>query len=265
MQNLKKIIEKGTDIIGDIPYNRYTFIGIGPGFGGIEHLNNATVSFDGNRLDQKGSMTRILNFLGHEYFHNYNVKRIRPYELGPFDYDKENRTNLLWVSEGLTVYYEYLIVLRAGLMSEQELFDNLGSNIDAYENDPGSPFQSLSQASYNTWSDGPFGMKGKDQDKAISYYDKGPVIGMILDFTIRNATQNKKSLDDVMRQLYRKYYKELQRGFTDAEFQEECESAAGISLAPEFEYVYTTRDIDYTHYLTYAGLKIDKEINHIQA
>ena len=106
-------------------------------------------------------MTRILNFLGHEYFHNYNVKRIRPYELGPFDYDKENRTNLLWVSEGFTVYYEYLIVKRAGLMSEQELFDNFESNINAYENDPGRPLQSLSQASYNTWSDGPFGMKGK--------------------------------------------------------------------------------------------------------
>ena len=82
---------------------------------------------------------------------------------------------------------------------------------------------------------------------------------MILDFTIRNATQNKKSLDDVMRQLYRKYYKELQRGFTDAEFQEECESVAGISLAPEFEYVYTTRDIDYNHYLGYGGLKIAME------
>jgi len=261
MKSLKKVIEAGINIIGDIPYKQYTFIGIGPGFGGIEHLNNSTVSFDGNRLNIKGSMNRIMNFLGHEYFHNYNVKRIRPYELGPFDYDKENRTNLLWVSEGLTVYYEYLIVKRAGLMNENELFNNLEGNIVAYENDPGRSFQSLSQASYNTWSDGPFGTSPKGPDKAISYYDKGPVIGMILDFTIRNATRNRKSLDDVMRLLYQKYYKKLQRGFTDAEFMEECESVAGISLAREFEYVYTTQDIDYSDYLAYAGLKIDTEVN----
>lgn len=260
MQDLKRVIKSGTDIFGDIPYKQYTFIGIGPGFGGIEHLNNTTVSFDGNRLKGKASMIRILSYLGHEYFHNFNVKRIRPYELGPFDYDKENRTNLLWVSEGLTVYYEYLIVKRAGLMNERELFTNFESNIDAYENDPGRLFQSLSQASFNTWSDGPFGNRESGPDKAISYYDKGPVIGMILDFTIRNATLNKKSLDDVMRLLYRKYYKELNRGFTDAEFQEVCELVAGVSLAPEFEYVYTKMDIDYSAYLSYAGLQIDNEI-----
>jgi predicted metalloprotease with PDZ domain len=79
----------------------------------------------------------MLKFIGHEYFHNYNVKRIRPFELGPFDYQKGNRTNLLWVSEGLTVYYEYLIVKRAGLMTEDELLKSLENNINTIENDPG--------------------------------------------------------------------------------------------------------------------------------
>ena len=87
MTNLKKIVQAGVEIIGDIPYRQYTFIGIGPGRGGIEHSNNTTVSFDGNGLDKKESMNRMMNFLAHEYFHNYNVKRIRPYELGPFDYN----------------------------------------------------------------------------------------------------------------------------------------------------------------------------------
>jgi predicted metalloprotease with PDZ domain len=259
--SLEKTIKAGVEIIGDIPYRQYTFIGIGPGFGGIEHLNNTTVSFNGNGLDKPGAVGRTLKFLGHEYFHNYNVKRIRPYELGPFDYSRENKTNLLWVSEGLSVYYEYLMVRRAGILSEEELFTSIADNINAYENDPGHSYQSLSQSSYNTWSDGPFGNKPGSADQSISYYDKGPLIGMILDFTIRNATQNKRSLDDVMRFLYWEYYKKLQRGFTDAEFQQACEDAAGISLSREFEYVYTTKDLDYSIYLSYAGLKISEELN----
>jgi len=257
INNLKKIVQASLELIGDIPYTQYTFIGIGPGYGGIEHLNNTTISFNGNKLDDEGTMKRMMKYIAHEYFHNYNVKRIRPYELGPFDYDRENRTNLLWVSEGLTVYYEYIVAKRAGVINEQDFILSLESNINATENNLGHNFQSLTQASYNTWSDGPFGQKGK----SISYYEKGPIIGLILDLAIRNATNNEKSLDDVMRQLYWHYYKKLGRGFTDAEFQQTCETIAGVSLSSEFEYVNTTKDIDYNTYLSYAGLKITKKVN----
>ena len=255
MNNLKKVVEAAVSIIGDIPYKEYTFIGIGPGRGGIEHLNNTTISFDGRGLETDEGMNRIMVFLAHEFFHNYNVKRIRPLELWPFDYDKANRTNLLWVSEGLSVYYEYLTVKRAGLITEQMLFNNFESNLNAIENNPGRLYQSLIQSSYQTWGDGPFGTQGKDPGKSISYYDKGPLVGFILDFSIRHATKNKKSLDDVMRYLYHYYYKKLQRGFTDAEFQQACEDVAGISLASEFEFVYTTKEPDYNRYLVYAGLQ----------
>jgi predicted metalloprotease with PDZ domain len=258
MTNLKKVVRSGIDIIGDIPYRHYTFIAIGPGFGGIEHSNNTTVSFAGRGLDKREAMNRMMSYLAHEYFHNFNVKRIRPFELGPFDYNKENRTNLLWMSEGLTVYYEYLITKRAGLINEEELFNDLEGSINAYENDPGRFFQSLTQASFNTWTEGPFGRQGRD-DRSISCYDKGAIIGLILDFKIRNVTQNKKSLDDVMRLLYSEYYKRLNRGFTDAEFQEVCESVAGISLSPEFEYISTIKGIDYNIYLGYAGLRITEK------
>ena len=257
MNNLKKVVQAGINIIGDIPYKQYTFIGIGPGRGGIEHLNNTTVSFDGKGLDNHEGMIRTLNFLGHEYFHNYNVKRIRPFELGPFDYSVENRTNLLWVSEGLSVYYEYLMVKRAGILTEKEFYSDLESNINATENNPGRLKQSLVQSSYNTWNDGPFGKPGE----TISYYDKGPLIGLILDLAIRNATKNKKSLDDVMRFVYWHYYKELSRGFTDAEFQQACEKIAGISLNAEFEYVNTTSEPDYNKYLSFAGLKMTESKN----
>ena len=257
MNNLKKVVQAGINIIGDIPYKQYTFIGIGPGRGGIEHLNNTTVSFDGKGLDNREGMIRTLNFLGHEYFHNYNVKRIRPFELGPFEYDRENKTNLLWVSEGLSVYYEYIMIKRAGVINEQELFSDFESNINATENNPGRFKQSLIQSSFNTWGDGPFGKPGE----TISYYDKGPLVGLILDLSIRNATQNRKSLDDVMRFLYWHYYKNLQRGFTDAEFKQVCEAMAGVSLDNEFEYVNTTRELDYGKYLSYAGLKLTESKN----
>jgi predicted metalloprotease with PDZ domain len=261
MNKLQKLVDAAVDIIGHIPFSQYTFIGIGPGRGGIEHLNNTTVSFNGTGLDKPGAMNRMLNFLAHEYFHHYNVKRIRPFELGPFDYEKGSRTNLLWVSEGLSVYYEYLIVKRAALADEQTLLNNFENNINAFENDPGRPYQSLAQASYETWKDGPFGRQGQEGDRSISYYDKGPVVGLMLDLAIRHATANKRSLDDVMRFLYRQYYQKLQRGFTDAEFQQACDETAGVSMAPVFEYVYSTKEIDYNTYLDYAGLKISSETN----
>lgn len=256
MDTLKRVVESGVNIIGEIPYKDYTFIAIGPGRGGIEHLNNTTISFEGSQLNSAEGMRRIMNFLAHEYFHNYNVKRIRPMELGPFDYNRGSRTNLLWVSEGLTVYYEYLIMNRAGLTSDLDLLKNFENLINTLENNPGRMHQSLVQASYYTWEEGPFGDQGENKGKTISYYEKGPVVGLLLDFAIRHATQNEKSLDDVMQFLYREYYKKKQRGFTDAEFQQACETIADISLTSLFEYVYTTKPLDYKTCLNYAGLTI---------
>lgn len=261
IDKLQKLSEAAAAVIGDIPIDRYTYIAIGPGRGGIEHLNNTTVSFDGNELTDPDAMNRMMNFLAHEYFHHYNVKRIRPLELGPFDYEKGSRTNLLWVSEGLSVYYEYLVVRRAGLSDQKTLFQNLEQNINNTENNPGRKYQSLEQASYNTWKDGPFGTQGDEPGKSISYYEKGPVVGLLLDFAIRHSTKNSKSLDDVMRYLYWKYYKAAGRGFSDAEFQQACEETAGMPLTEIFEHVNTTREIDYAKYLNYAGLKLQEISN----
>lgn len=258
MDDLRKLVTVGTDIIGDIPYKHYTFMSISPhGMGGIEQLNSTSVSFSGQAMDKPESRRRVLNFLAHEYFHHYNVKRIRPVELGPFDYDNGNHTNLLWVSEGLTVYYEYFLVKRAGLSTEADLLNYFKGNISAYEKGVGKQYQSLQQASFNTWSDGPFGRREDKVNKTISYYDKGPAIGMLFDFAIRHQTQNKKSLDDVMRTLYRKYYQGLKRGFTEAELQEVIIQTAGAPLDELFDYIYTTKEVDYNKYLGYAGLTID--------
>ncbi|MDB5200939.1 MAG: hypothetical protein JWQ27_348 [Ferruginibacter sp.] len=258
MNNLEKMVKAASNIFGDIPYKQYTFIGIGPGRGGIEHLNNTTVSFDGKALNSAAGMHTMMSFLAHEYFHHYNVKRVRPFELGPFDYQKENRTNSLWISEGLSVYYEYIVLKRAGLINEETLLQDMERNINALENNPGRFHQSLVQASYDTWSDGPFGKQGADSNRSISYYEKGPIVGMFLDFAIRNATQNRRSLDDVFTFLYLEYYKKQHRGFTEAEFQQVCESVSGMSMASFFEYIYTTQELDYHNYLEYAGLSISE-------
>lgn len=257
IDELKKVVEAAVDMMGDIPFKHYTFIAIGPGGGGIEHLNSTAISFDGTGMNTPESRKGVLSFLAHEYFHHYNAKRIRPVELGPFDYDKGSRTDMLWVAEGITSYYENFLLKRAGLINENDLFKEFEDHIRAYENKPGHLFQSVAQASYDTWADGPFGRTGDDVNKTISYYDKGPVLAMLLDFKIRHETANKRSLDDVMRTLYKDFYQAKHRGYTAQEFREVCEKTAGVSLAPFFEYIYTVKDVDYAKYLGYAGLTID--------
>lgn len=259
MDDLKKIVEQAVAIIGEIPYKEYTFIAIGPGPGGIEHLNSTSFGFSGESMKTREGRIRMYAFLAHEYFHHYNVKRIRPVELGPFDYDRENRTNMLWVAEGFTVYYDLLLTYRAGLMTREELFAGISSRIASYENKPGKRYQSATQASYNTWSDGPFGRTDDEVNKTVSVYDKGAALGLLLDFAIRQSTANAKSLDDVMRQLYKEYYKGKKRGFTEAEFRSVAEQVAGHTLAELFDYASTTQQVDYRKYFAYAGLSIESD------
>lgn len=254
--DLGRIVEAAADLIGEIPYRRYVFISIGPGHGGLEHQNSTALAFDAAALDSAAGYRDFLSFVCHEYFHLYNVKRIRPLALGPFDYDREDYTHMLWVSEGITVYYEDLLLKRAGLLTRDQVLDHFRTNIARYENIPGHLFQSATEASFDTWIHR-YGRDGNAANTTISYYDKGAALGMLLDLKIRHESENRKSLDDVMRTLYRTYYKEKKRGFTGEEFREACESAAGGSLAEVFEYASTVEDIDYPKYLGYAGLAID--------
>ncbi|GLU44854.1 hypothetical protein Musp01_24780 [Muricauda sp. NBRC 101325] len=260
--DLHAIVKEATELIGHIPYKEYTFIGIGPGRGGIEHLNSTTVSFEGSQLDSRNNYIQMVDFLSHEYFHHYNVKRIRPFELGPFDYQNGSKTTQLWISEGLTSYYASLMVKRAGVSTTDEFLKGISEVITQFENGPGKRYQSLIESSFETWHEGPFGKSGQDPNKSISYYVKGPIVGLLMDFGIRQATNNEKSLDDVMRVLYHKYYLGLDRGFTDAEFREVCTAISGVTLTELFQYVYTAKPLDYDTFLGYAGLQIIKsEVN----
>jgi predicted metalloprotease with PDZ domain len=261
MKDLQAVIEAAVDIIGEVPYSHYVFLGIGPGQGGIEHLNSAAVSFAAKAGADRAAYIRQLSFLAHEYFHHYNVKRIRPVALGPFDYDRANETNMLWVSEGFTVYYEYLMLGRSGRMTVEDILAALGRSMAGYENNPGRLFQSATASSRETWTQGPFGRTDGRVRKTISYYEKGAILGMLLDFRIRHETRNQRSLDTVMRELYTRYYKALGRGWTDQEFRDTCERAAGGPLDEIFDYASTTRAIDYAKYLDYAGLEMEPPVD----
>jgi predicted metalloprotease with PDZ domain len=253
--DLKTMVTAATQLIGDVPYKHYTFLMMGRGGGGIEHSNSSSNQFDGNSLSTPAGYLRWLSFIAHEYFHNFNVKRIRPLALGPFDYDQENFTNMLWVSEGLSVYYQDLVLVRAGLMTRDQYLTKMAAAIGSFENSPGRHYQSATESSQNTWNSGS-GIGG-DRNTTISYYHNGPMLGAMLDLKIREASGNQKSLDDVMRGLYQKYYLQRKRGFADAEFRAECESAAGTSLAEVFDYASTTREVDYAKYFALAGLTLN--------
>lgn len=255
LADLKAIVTAATDLMGDIPYTHYTFLMMGRGAGGIEHANSSANQFNGESLSTPAGYTRWLSFIAHEYFHNFNVKRIRPLALGPFDYDQENITNMLWVSEGLSVYYEDLLLVRAGLMSKDEYLQHLAKEIERFENSPGRHYEAATESSRKAWNSGS-GVR-EDRNVAISYYDNGGILGAMLDLKIRSESRNRKSLDDVMRGLYRKYYLEEKRGFTDQEFRAECESTAGASLAEIFEYASEAKEMDYVRYLALAGLTLN--------
>lgn len=253
--DLKAIVTAATNIFGEAPYRHYTFLMMGRGGGGIEHSNSSANQFDGSTLTTPAGYLRWLSFIAHEYFHNFNVKRIRPLALGPFDYDQENLTDLLWVSEGLSVYYQDLLLVRAGLMTREQYLDKMAAAIATFENAPGRNYQSATESSLNTWSSGS-GVAG-DRNTTISYYNNGAMLGAMLELKIRTASANRRSLDDVMRGLYRKYYVQQKRGFTAAEFRAECEAAAGAPLGEVFDYASTSREVDYARQFALAGLRLD--------
>ncbi|UCG27721.1 MAG: M61 family metallopeptidase [Bacteroidales bacterium] len=257
VDDFRRIVETSVSIIGEIPYNHYTFIIMNIGMGGLEHLNSMAVYYNPASLDNPRSYMRWLSFIAHEYFHLYNVKRIRPIVLGPFDYDKENYTKMLWVAEGITVYYEDLILNRAGFQSRDECLEQIRRNIISHENIPGHLFQSATEASFDTWIQF-FNREPDRSNRTISYYDKGSTLGLLLDLKIRHESENRWSLDDVMRKLYYEYHKEKNRGFTDNEFRNACEEFAGCPLEEIFDvYAATARKIDYPKHFEYAGLVID--------
>src|ERR1041385_3099033 len=275
-RDVQKIVETEVELMGgEIPYHDYTFIlhlrsNAG---GGLEHLNSAALGYPrfgfkittADRATSSAPNTTttperdyrgFLSLVAHEFFHLWNVKRIRPDALGPFDYTQENYTKVLWVAEGITDYYADLALRRAGLITESEFLAATARAFQTLQNTPGRLEQSVEESSYDAW------IKYYRQDEnsvnsQISYYDKGALLGLLLDLEIRKRSNGAKSLDDVMRYLYAEFFKK-NRNYGPADFQKACELMAGSSLDEFFsKYVRGKEELDYNAALGAAGLRLD--------
>lgn len=256
----KMIVESTVKIFGEIPYKRYVFIVIlGKRNGGaLEHLNSAVYNYGRWNFQPERKRKAWRSVVAHETFHLFNVKRIRPRALGPFDYTRENYTSLLWVMEGFTSYFGTRILLDAGLLTSDEYREGLASLIKKVSTRKGDKYQSVSASSFDAWIRY-YQRNENSSNSEVSYYDKGNLLGMLLDLQIRQSSKNKKSLADVMRRLYSEYYKKKKRGFSKEEFKKEVERAAGIKLDKFFrDHVNDTKEIDFNKYLLYAGLELEK-------
>ena len=275
-RDVQKIVETQVELMGgEVPYRDYTFIlhlrsNAG---GGLEHLNSCALGYprfgftirSGDRATSAAPNTTdrpepdyrgFLGLVSHEFFHLWNVKRIRPDALGPFDYTQENYTKVLWVAEGITDYYADLVLRRAGLISESEYLTAIARSIQNMQNTPGRLEQSVEESSFDAW------VKYYRQDEnsvnsQVSYYDKGALLGLLLDLEIRKRSGGAKSLDDVMRYLYAEFYKK-NRNYGPGDFQKASELMAGASLEEFFsKYVRGKEELDYNAALEAAGLKLD--------
>jgi len=262
IKDMPKIVAEETAIYGENPNKHYTFIvhNYLKGGGGLEHLSSTVL---GGARDAYASESGYQNFLqlaAHEHFHLWNVKRLRPIALGPFDYDNENYTTNLWIAEGFTAYYQNLIVRRTHLYEPENYLNILAGDINALENQPGLKIQSLADASYDAWIKA-YRPNENSNNTTISYYNKGAMVAMLLDLEIIHDTNGAKSLDDAMKYMYTEYYKNKKRGYTDDEFKQGLEMVAGKSLDDFYKnYIYGLTPIDYNKYLQYAGYKVTDEL-----
>src|SRR5262245_56893689 len=249
-KDLTTFVEEAHRFWGFLPYDKYVFLLVfRQGGGGLEHKNStlSTVSARPGAGRWSG-----LGLLSHEYFHLFNVKRLRPVELGPFDFERPPKTGGLWIAEGVTSYYSGLLLARADLRTRDQYLESLSSLIGNLQNSPGRLHQSVEQSSLEVWNNSNSGVN--PAASTVSYYNKGNVIGLLLDAKIRRLTQGRRSFDDVMKLAYRRY--SGARGFTAVEFRRPAEEIGGGDLAAAVRRgVSSTEELQYHDLLECYGLR----------
>jgi predicted metalloprotease with PDZ domain len=260
--DVAKIVQHYRQMWGSLPYDKYVFLNlITESGGGLEHRNSVCMMTNRWATRTRRAYLGWLGLVSHEYFHVWNIKRLRPVELGPFDYDNENPTKSLWVAEGITDYYAPLALRRAGLSSQQEFLTGAGENgtgglsgvINTLQTTPGRLAQSAEQASFDAW----IKLYRPDENSVnttISYYTKGAVVGWLLDARIRKCTNGAKTLDDLMRRAFERYSGD--RGYTPAQFKRAAEEVADAPLQEFFRHtVESVEELDYSEALDWFGLR----------
>lgn len=259
------------------PMSRYVFmtLAVGDGYGGLEHRASTALICARADLPVKGQAQMsegyrgFLGLCSHEYFHTWNVKRIKPAVFAPYSLDQESYTPLLWLFEGFTSYYDDLVLLRSGLIDEAAYLKLIAKTINGVLRGSGRLKQSVAQSSFDAWTK--YYRQDENATNAIvSYYTKGSLVALMLDLTIRKETKGKKSLDDVMRVLWRRYGRDFYsdgknagRGVTDSELEALFDEVTGLQLKPVFDRVVRgTQDLPLEMLLEDFGIKFtDKNKN----
>ncbi|MBE9584828.1 M61 family metallopeptidase [Mucilaginibacter sp. JRF] len=260
--DMPKVIEQHTKIFGENPNKRYVFIvhNFQRGGGGLEHLSSTVLGASRDGYATERGYLGFLELVSHEHFHLWNVKRLRPIALGPFDYENENYTTNLWIAEGFTAYYEAKAMRHAGLLPADGYVNTLAGSLSNHDNQPGSKIQSAAEASFDAWIKF-YRPNENSNNSTISYYGKGSIIAYMLDLEIINSSNAKYSLDDVMKYMYNEYYKVKKRGYTDAEFKLGLEKFAGKKLDDFYKkYITGVEFPDNATYFGYAGYKVTDEL-----
>jgi predicted metalloprotease with PDZ domain len=258
LANLHKIVAAATSWMNDRPFDSYTFFyhfPRGPAGGGMEHAYSTAIDLNAATIQR--SLYPFNSVTSHEFFHLWNVKRIRPQTLEPIDYTKENFTRALWFSEGVTSTAEEIIQLRSGLIDEKHFLARLGEQISELENRPAHLTQSAEESSLDAWLEG-FDYYRRPE-RSISYYNKGELLGFMLDLAIRDASHNRASLRELFQWMNTNYARKG-RFFDDSNGVREAAEAVSHSDLGEFftNYVSGREEIPWNDFLRYVGLHVDQ-------
>ena len=248
VRDIERVVRAETAMWGPPEFDSYTFLihfaNDGHSSDGMEHLTSTQVIMPG-ALGDPGMLEATIDGIAHEFFHVWNVKRLRPIELGPWDFTRPANTRGLWIAEGITNYYGHLMQRRAGLWDDAKLLSTLAGQITEVENAPGSRLMSVEESSLSApfIDDAVHAQQTNLENTSISYYPKGEVLGLVLDFLIRGKTNGKASLDDVMRRMYEEFYLKSPnatyylrgRGYTNEDFERTASEVAGLDMSDFFK------------------------------
>lgn len=255
----QKIVQAARDFWGELPYEQYTFfllLGGKSAGGGLEHRNSTSLLLPRFTFKPQRSYERFLTLTSHEFFHVWNVKRLRAAGLGPFDYTQETYTTLLWAMEGITEYYTDLLLVRGGLLTQQRYLERLADDIVTLQTTPGRHMQSLECASFDAW----IKLYRPDENSvntSVSYYLKGAVVAALLDLEIRRRTAGNHSLDDVMRHVYQAYPLDGPGVADRYGYLEAIKQVTDQDLGDFFDrYITGMDELPYEELLGAAGLKL---------
>lgn len=272
VKDIEKIVRAEVAMWGPPEFEEYTFLihfaADDRSGDGMEHLTSTQIIQPG-ALGEPGVYQRTLGTVSHEFFHVWNVKRLRPLELGPWDFSRPLATRGLWVAEGFTNYYGHLMLRRAGILDDRKFLKTEAETIERIESAQGSRLMSAEESSLSApyIDDAPHAQLVNLENTSISYYPKGELIGMVMDLLVRGRTKGKASLDDIMRDMYEEFYLKSPnmtyylrgRGYTTEDLEQIASRRAGFDLSDFFKrHIRDVEVLPYDEAFAYVGLRLIK-------